>query len=289
MKNTYLVLFFGFVFNQLSAQQLPLFSLYRSNHAFLNPAAINSDFFLYEHNVSFSSTFRRQWTNIEGAPENMNFNFEYIYNNKKKRSVGLMFGGYILNDKTGPIGTTGLYGKIGSLVLTDDPSRGALVLGLSGGILQYRINVDELNAKEPRKLPDFPDARIYPDSFRNDADGANIVRIYHYYTTLGWYHYLNQDSFFEPSVWLKYVPGRTFHADFNFRFQLSSVFWAGVGVSTVRAFNTEVGLLVGEDFGWNSNIKIAYSFGYSFAAYGELFGTTHEINVAYTIDALGRY
>jgi len=288
MKNTYLVLFFGFVFNQLSAQQLPLFSLYRSNHAFLNPAAINSDFFLYEHNVSFSSTFRRQWTNIEGAPENMNFNFEYIYNNKKKRS------------------------------------RGALVLGLSGGILQYRINVDELNAKEPRKLPDFPDARIYPDlgyglfyyrrikngklngdniyvgfssprtfgpdlSFRNDADGANIVRIYHYYTTLGWYHYLNQDSFFEPSVWLKYVPGRTFHADFNFRFQLSSVFWAGVGVSTVRAFNTEVGLLVGEDFGWNSNIKIAYSFGYSFAAYGELFGTTHEINVAYTIDALGRY
>ncbi|MEO0044715.1 MAG: hypothetical protein RL329_4164, partial [Bacteroidota bacterium] len=46
-------------------QQIPLFTQYRALAGVINPAAISSDFFTKQHNVSFGVSYRRQWVDVQ--------------------------------------------------------------------------------------------------------------------------------------------------------------------------------------------------------------------------------
>jgi len=43
------------------AQQLPIFTQYRENHGYINPASISSDYMTYYHNLYFGAPYRLQW------------------------------------------------------------------------------------------------------------------------------------------------------------------------------------------------------------------------------------
>jgi hypothetical protein len=107
----------------------------------------------------------------------------------------------------------------------------------------------------------------------------------HFFAVLGYYKYLNQDSFIEPSVWIKSVPNAPINLDFNIRFQYSNVFWIGSGFSTNDSVLFEAGVLIGENFGINRMLK----FGYSSSVFlnkniRNEFGATHEINLGLAMD-----
>ena len=117
MKKLILVCLLFSITLQLVAQQLPLFSQYQDNYLAINPAMVSRDYLLNEDNISFGLSHRNQWTDFENSPKTQLIRGEYLYENG---SFGLMTGGYLLNDQTGPTGLTGIYGRIGA-ILTGRP------------------------------------------------------------------------------------------------------------------------------------------------------------------------
>jgi type IX secretion system PorP/SprF family membrane protein len=299
----------------LKAQQLPLFTQYQENIGILNPAAVNSNYILYENNVSFGLSYRRQWVGIETAPTTQTLHGEYLF--AESGSFGWIAGGYVLNDKTGPTSFTGAYGRFAGII-TDDPYFGGLSFGLSFGAVQYRVNVSEIRLTQPEDILTAEDqSRVYPDfglgayfyrqieggfldddhvyvgvsvpqifalnlEFKDDTGAFSTQRVQHYYAMAGLYHYLRNDSHFEPSIWVKYTPDAPVNVDFYLRYQMVSNFWIGTGASTSGNYHFEAGYIIGDNVGWDSKLRIGYGFDYSFTSFGPDAGTAHEINLSYS-------
>ena len=296
----------------LQSQQLSLFTQYREHISLINPAAVESDFLGFGQNITFGASIRAQWVGLENAPITQTLRGAYL--NPVGRGVSLMAGGHIINDQTGPTGFTGIYGRIAG-VLSSDPEYSGFVVGLSGGFVQYRVKSSELFLREDNDLIGTTDqSEFYPDVglgifyyttldggiFDNDyiyggismpqAFGLDLTfqgdngefftqRIQHYYALVGLYKFFGDDSFLEPSVWVKYVENAPISADFNLRYQMPTSLWVGVGGSLSGTLHLEAGLRLGED----NSFKFGYGYDYSFSSFGPSAGGTHEVNLAYSI------
>lgn len=303
------ILFFG---SQLFAQQLPLFSQYQDNYMAINPAMVSRDYLINEDNLSFGASHRNQWTDFENSPKTQLIRGEYLYENG---SFGLLTGGYLINDQTGPTGLTGLYGRIGG-ILAGDPYYGGIALGLSLGIVQYRVDTRELNLRDQNDIVAADNQQqIFPDvgfglyyyrrlesgddliyagvsipqtigldtEFQDETGNFFLKRMQHFYAQAGMFHFLEDESYLELAGWAKYVQGAPVNVSVNFRYQTNSAIWIGIGGSTAGSAHAETGVLIGENAGFNSNIRIGYGFDYNFSSFGPAAGTTHEISVSYSI------
>jgi len=300
----------------LPAQQLPLFTQYRENIGILNPAALSMDFLVHENNVSFGASYRRQWVGIDSAPKTQVIHGEYVY--AESSSIGLIAGGHLINDQTGPTGFTGMYGRIAGII-SDDPYDGGIVGGISLGVVQYRVNISDIEFREGGDILTTEDqSQIYPDvgvgvyyyqrlnmnGFLDDAQfyaGLSVPqvigldlefkdldgnfytkRVQHYYGFIGLYKYLRGDGFLEPSVWVKYTENVPINIDFNLRYQMSGGFWLGAGGSSAATVHLESGFVLGENSGMENHLRIGYGFDYSFRSFGPYAGTSHELSIAYS-------
>ncbi len=315
MKRILLLLCFLLLGEWLAAQHLPLFTQYREQAGIINPAAVNGDYFIYENNVAFGGSYRKQWVGLDAAPTTQTLHGQYMY--AERGSFSWIAGGYLINDQTGPTGFTGAYGRIAGII-TDDPYYGGLSFGLSFGAVQYRVNTQEIRLRELNDILTADNqAEFFPDfglgayfyrqldggfldgnhvyagvsvpqvfglnlQFKDDTGDFSIERVQHYYGLLGMYAYLEDDSFLEPSVWIKYTPNAPVNVDFNLRYQMQSDFWLGTGLSTAGNFHLELGYVITDFISDDSNFKIGYGFDYSFSSFGPDVGSTHEINLSYS-------
>jgi type IX secretion system PorP/SprF family membrane protein len=299
---------------QLKAQQIPLFTQYREAQGVLNPASINYDFFTDRHKTSFGVSMRRQWTEITNAPTTQILRGEHFMADRD--GVCPLFGGYLMNDQTGPTGFTGVYGRFAT-VFTSDAEYSGLSIGLSAGAVQYRVKTSELRLHDPSDIRALTDRmQIYPDigagifyyqrmdglfdddyfyagasvpqlmgldiDFPTDGSKFSTRRVQHFFGNVGWYHYVGQSSFIEPSIWVKYAPQVPLNIDLNVRYQLASSMWVGVGTSLKGKIHAETGVILGKSMGMGTNFKIGYGFDYSFQSYGPYVGTTHEFNLSFS-------
>ena len=298
----------------LQGQQLSLFTQYRENAGIINPAALEADFFGFGQNLTFGASYRAQWVGLSNAPTTQTLRGSYFA--RDMSGVSLLFGGHLINDQTGPTGFTGLYGRIGG-VITDDAEYGGLSIGLSVGVVQYRVKASEITLRDPNdilgndnKTQIFPDVgvgiyyynslgRFGTDYFYagvsipqvigldltfQDADGEfSTKRVQHFYGMLGMYKFFGDDSFIEPSVWVKYVQNAPISIDANIRYQTASSIWIGAGGSSSKAVHLEAGFLLNGNDAYN-NLRIGYGFDYSFNTFGPTAGTTHEVNLTLSID-----
>ena len=315
MKNCILTIGLLLIGMAVRAQHLPLFTQYRENVSLINPAAISGDYFVFEHNINIGASYRRQWVGLEGAPQTQTIHGTYFY--AEPGTIGWQAGGYLINDQTGPTGFTGAYGRIAG-VISDDPYFGGLSFGLSFGAVQYRVKATEIRLRERNDILTATDQmQIYPDfglgvfayrkisggflddshvyaglsvpqvfgldlQFEDESGAFSTRRVQHFYGLLGMYNYFSDNSFLEPSVWVKYAPNVPLNIDFNLRYQMQSNFWLGTGVSTGGNFHLELGYLASDFLSEDSNFKIGYGFDYSFTSFGPSAGSAHEINLAYT-------
>jgi type IX secretion system PorP/SprF family membrane protein len=298
----------------LKAQQIPLFTQYREAQGVLNPASINYDFFTDRHKTSFGVSMRRQWTEITNAPTTQVLRGEHFMADRS--GVCPLFGGYIMNDQTGPTGFTGVYGRFAT-VFTSDAEYSGLSIGLSAGAVQYRVKTSELRLHDPNDIRALTDRmQIYPDigagifyyqrmdalsdddyfyagasvpqlmgldiDFPTNGTKFSTKRVQHFFGNVGWYHYVTQSSFIEPSIWVKYAPQVPLNIDLNVRYQMASSLWVGVGTSLKGKIHAETGMILGKSMGMGTNFKIGYGFDYSFQSYGPYVGTTHEFNLSFS-------
>ncbi|MEM9884730.1 MAG: PorP/SprF family type IX secretion system membrane protein [Bacteroidota bacterium] len=293
------------------AQQLPIFTQYREHNSLLNPAAINSGYFNFEQNGVFGISHRSQWTDIPTAPKTTVLHGSYMTDDLS--GINVLFGGNLINDQVGPTAFTGLNARFAGII-SGDPAYNGISLGLSAGAVQYRVKADELRARDQNDISLAQNvAQIYPDvgigifayqsfgrndyvyggvsvpqvigldlSFQDD-NGREFTtkRIQHYYAQIGLIKTFRNESFLEPSVWVKYVQNSPVNVDFNVRYQFVEALWIGAGASTSKTAHLEGGVLLGDNVGYESNVQIGYGYDYSFSSQGPFLGGTHEFNLAY--------
>ena len=294
----------------ISAQQIPLFTQYRQHASIINPAMINSDYLAYENNLSIGVSYRSQWVDIPNNPVTQTLVGDYMDTNGG--GVRLLTGGYIINDQTGPTGFTGAYGKIGG-VLSDDPYYGGVSFGLSFGVVQYRVNAEDIRLQDPSdSVPLNNQSKVFPDvglgafayhrlsqgwledavvygglsipqvmglnlDFSDATGEVSTKRIQHFYAVAGMYKFFDNDSFLEPSAWVKFAPNAPISVDFNLRYQMTSGFWIGTGASLSGNYHLETGFIIAQ------RLRIGYGFDYSFSNFGSYAGNTHEIHVNFSL------
>jgi len=294
------------------AQQLSLFTQYRENATLINPAAIEGDYFAYGQNMTFGVSYRAQWVGLANGPRTQTLRGSYL--NTDYSGVTLLAGGHLINDQTGPTGFTGVYGRIGGVV-SGDPEYSGLSIALNAGLVQYRVDASKIRLRDPGDVIGEQDqAQLFPDvgfgvyyyqmvgdgdffytgvsvpqviglelAFQDDNGEFYTKRVQHLYGLLGFYKFFDDDSFLEPSVWVKYAPNAPINADINLRYQMPSSFWIGTGVSTGGNFHMDAGIILGQNT-FDNTIRIGYGFDYSFSSFGPTAGSTHEINLTLSFE-----
>lgn len=295
----------------LTAQQLSLFTQYRENATIINPAAVDADFLAFGQNLTVGASYRAQWVGLENAPTTQTLRFSYL--NKNTSGVGFMAGAHLMNDQTGPTGFTGFYGRLAG-VLSPDPEYGGFIVGMSAGAVQYRVNASEIFLREEGDVVGSQDqSQLFPDvgvgiyyyqatanddyfytgvsvpqvigldlTFKNDNGQFLTKRVRHFYGLLGFYKFFDNESFIEPSLWVKYAPNVPVNVDANIRYQTPGALWIGTGISSARNFHIDAGVLLGN--GADNTIRIGYGFDYSFSSFGPSAGSTHELNLSFSFD-----
>ncbi len=303
-----LILFFTTCFfSNLSAQQLPIFTQYRANRGFINPAAFDIENFESRTNLSFGTSIRNQWTGLQSGPKTQTIFGTYI---RDMGGVGLVTGFNLVNDQADRVGYTGLYGRVGGILSSNLEDYG-ISFGLSLGAVQYRVDLTGLENNNDPLLASGNNKQINPDAgvgvfaytavgddylygglsvpqvlgldltFKTPDSEFNTQRIRHYYGLIGYYLDLNDDySYIEGSAWVKYVANVPLNVDFNLRYQMGKYLWIGGGYNTGKVMHGEFGIIFGED----SIIKLGYGFDTPLSGISNFFGNTHEINIAIYLD-----
>lgn len=318
MKETLLILFFSLTLSSfLEGQHLPLYSAQNDHIGVVNPAGLNQDQMIDEHRMTFGASVRRQWLQFENGPTTQFIRGDYIFHNGD--NTGLVFGGHIINDKTGPTGFTGVMGRFGAYI-SDDLYYGGIGLALHGGLVQYRVNVSDIRLRDLEDMLVGNDqSQIFPDlgagifawkrvesgwldgshiyggvsvpqllgldlAFKSEENGFSLKRVQHFYGTLGWYKPLREDRFIQISSWGIYAPGTPIRIDLNTRFQATENFWVGAGGSSNGAIQLETGMVTFPGGGYERRLRIGYLFEYSFQTFGPDAGSSHQIQLVYALE-----
>lgn len=311
MKQAFTLLTAVLLTSLLHAQQLSLFTQYREQNSVINPAAVNSDYLVFEQNVSFGASYRAQWTGFSGSPRTQVIRGEFLADNMS--GVALQAGAHLINDQTGPTGFTGLYGRF-SGILTDDPLYGGIAVGISGGVVQYRVDASELRLRDDGDIElTNNQTQLYPDvgigvyayrnldnndyvyggfsvpqiigldlTFQDETGEFSTQRVRHMYAQAGFIKFFDNYTFLEPSIWVKYAPNAPINVDLNLRYQFDGVFWIGAGGSSGKTAHLEAGFLLGDNTGFDQNFKVGYGYDYSFSSFGPFAGGAHEINLSFS-------
>ena len=300
----------------LMAQQTPLFSMYRDQWAVLNPAALSNNYLLNKRTINLSGAWHVQWWNLPSSPRNQTLAWEMV--SDPKNSV---FGAHVINDQTGKIGQTGVYGRYAYRIKMGRRISQSLLIGLNVGAVQYRAKLNEIDFPDPGTAPTEAPRIIRPDmgvgvfyhyadryyagisvpqtfglntDFQDVDNTFSIRRAPHFYAVLGGYWSTpwlgNETSFLEPSVWIKYTAKSPLNIDLNLRAQISELVWAGTGVNMgfglrpSAALHFEAGLFLGEQVQLkNSQVKAGFAFDLPVTqGFGRVFGSSAEVVVVYT-------
>lgn len=270
----------------LMAQQLPQHSQYMFNDLLYNPAVTGTrDYY------QAISNNRYQWIGIVDAPRTYILS---VYG--PHRGLNMGFGGYIFNDVTGPTSRTGLSACYGYQFKVQDDLN--ISLGLSAGLLQYRIDATKISFREEDVAVDnqmftdyVPDANfgvyVYSSKYYGGISANqlfnNRIKIYdsrsssntrlktHIYLMGGYKFELGSDFIIEPSALIKYVAPAPVQFELNGKVIYKQDIWAGISYRHADA----VAILIGYEF--MDQIYFGYSYDIVVTPIRKHSSGTHEI------------
>lgn len=301
-------------------QQLPIVTQYREYQAYFNPASVSLNYFSQAFSLNTGVSYRSQWQKIEGAPRATLAYAEWI--SRRKGAVHLALGGHIVQYRTDPISFHGASFRLNG-ILSNDPFRRGLAVGLSIGEVRYRIRIHDIRLRQPfdplqaeiqpnqrfldvslgvfayhrfeRGLLDgdvlyaglsIPQTQSFLLDQKDPQGNFYIQRQPHWFFTAGWYKFFNESDFVEPSIWWKYTPGSLVHMDVNIRAQWRNLLWAGTGISffQLRSLHFETGFLMSDWVDWSGQLRIGYGYTVPLGLYRSVFGSSHELNVSLSLN-----
>lgn len=271
----------------MSAQQLPLFSLYQENLYMLNPAFGGMNPWFDVKGVN-----RSQWTGLTDAPRTFGLSLNGPLRN---RSIGV--GGHLFTDNVGPTRRTGIQlSGTYHFKLTETIKLG---LGLSAGALQFaidgsriRLGVDGdpalLNALQSQTVFDASfGALVYSDDwyfgfalpqllqnqlnlYESVEQAANRIED-HYFAMAGYRWHVSDDWMIEPSAMVRFVQPAPLSFDVSARGWYREMVYAGVSYR----HNDAVVAMAG--YQWNNSLSIGYAYDMTMSGLRHHSTGTHEI------------
>jgi type IX secretion system PorP/SprF family membrane protein len=271
-------------------QQVPLYTQYMFNKVIYNPAVAGIDKYF-----QIRSNHRFQWVGMTDAPLTNALSFFGPH-----RTMPMGYGGYIYHDITGPTSRTSLTGVYAYNIQVMPGIR--LSMGLSAGVMQYRVDGTQITLKDPSDLALqgevhtswVPDANIglylYHDDFWVGASTAQLIntklKLYepgtginklktHFFLTGGYIWEINPDWKLEPSAMLKGTAPRAIQFDITTRVIWLDMVWLGLSYRT----NDAMSVLLG--YSYENRIYFGYSYDITLSGLRQYNTGTHEIMFGY--------
>jgi len=275
------------------AQQLPLISNYLNTAYLFNPAYSG-----IEGKTEISVLNRRQWTDIQGAPET-----QFMAFNGNRDDLKFGYSGYAFNDQTDIVARSGFYGSYAWHVKFTD--RKSLSLGLGAGYVNNNINVagirvpDELdpvlfsalntgkfdlNFGFNLQFGDFSFGAAVPNLLAPKVDFSDNYlgpMQYHYMR-----HYVVNTQYdvnlqkglmtLSPFITVRANEVTVPQVDAGLMFNHKEYFYVGAAYRSSYAVTANTGLHLTE------NITLGYAYDFSLNTYGFALGNSHEIMLRYT-------
>ena len=275
------------------AQQLPLISNYLNTAYLFNPAYSG-----IEGKTEISVLNRRQWTDIQGAPET-----QFMAFNGNRDDLKFGYSGYAFNDHTDIVARSGFYGSYAWHVKFTD--RNSLSLGLGAGYVNNNINAAGI------RVPDELDPVLFSAlntgkfdlnfgfnlQFGDFSLGAAVPNIlapkvdfsdnylgpmqYHYMR-----HYVVNTQYdvnlqkglmtLSPFVTVRANEVTIPQVDAGLMFNHKEYFYVGAAYRSSYAVTANTGLHLTE------NITLGYAYDFSLNTYGFALGNSHEFMLRYT-------
>jgi type IX secretion system PorP/SprF family membrane protein len=274
----------------LLGQQMPQYTQYMFNDFVINPAIAGVDNYF-----QIRTNHRFQWVGLMDPPMTNSISF---YGPHADLDMG--YGGYVYSDVTGPTSRTGLTGSYAYNIAVTDDIR--LSMGISAGIMQYRIDGTQLN---PRDVSDpsilqvvstsyLPDAGIglylYAEEFYvglslaqllnnslkifDNQDGLNRLKT-HINLTGAYRFQINDDWMIEPSVMIKGTAPKALDFDLTARVEWQKTVWAALAYRN----NQSIGILIGYRF--ENMLLFGYSYDIGISELRKYNTGSHEIMIGY--------
>jgi len=273
----------------LIAQQTPIYTQFMFNPFVYNPAVAGIDPY-----YQIRSNHRFQWIGIKDPPVTNTLSFQGPH---AKLNMG--YGGYLYNDVTGPTSKTGLTGCYAYNVGITETLR--LSMGLSMGIIQYRVDGTQITFKETDNAVEkgihssfVPDANfglyLYTGKYyvgfstaqlvntklklTNEKNGLNKLKT-HFYLIGGYLFDINTNFQIEPSILLKGTAPSQFQADINTRLIYQNKGWLGISFRSQDAVSFLLGYI------HKNKIYIGYSYDFTITDLRKYDSGSHEIMIGY--------
>ena len=305
-KQCYIVLYLLLSSFIVRAQQDANFTQYIFNTVYVNPAYSG-----YKGNIYLQSTYRKQWSGVEGAPSSFSFSADAALANEK---VGLSF--IINSDKIGAQSNLSAYGGYAYHIQLNEYSSSKISFGLNIGFIQASLNgrVFDPNEEGDSFIPAantnslLPDARfglLYANDFLfTGISATNLLSKFsfgqqksewyvglkpHLYFLGGLILHASEDIVVKPMFLLKDDFGGPTNLDVNGFILLRERIWIGAMYRTaVKLYDkphlqkdlsksSSTGALL--ELFPSPNIRIGYSFDYSLNKLRNLNNGTHEISI----------
>ena len=275
------------------AQQLPLISNYLNTAYLFNPAYSG-----IEGKTEISVLNRRQWTDIQGAPET-----QFMAFNGNRDDLKFGYSGYAFNDQTDIVARSGFYGSYAWHVKFTD--RNSLSLGLGAGYVNNNINVagirvpDELdpvlfsalntgkfdlNFGFNLQFGDFSFGAAVPNLLAPKVDFSDNYlgpMQYHYMR-----HYVVSTQYdvnlqkglmtLSPFITVRANEVTNPQVDAGLMFNHKEYFYVGAAFRSSYAVTANTGLHLTE------KITLGYAYDFSLNTYGFALGNSHEFMLRYT-------
>ncbi|MCH1401775.1 MAG: PorP/SprF family type IX secretion system membrane protein [Schleiferiaceae bacterium] len=277
----------------VKAQQLPLISNYLNTAYLFNPAYSG-----IEGKTEISILNRRQWTDIQGAPET-----QFMAFNGNRDDLKFGYSGYAFNDQTDIVARSGFYGSYAWHVKFTESN--SLSLGMGAGYVNNNINVGGI------RVPDEMDPVLYSSlnsakfdlnfgfnlQFGDFSLGAAVPNLlapkvdfsdnylgpfqYHYMR-----HYVVNTQYdvnlqkglmtLSPFVTVRANSITMPQVDAGLMFNHKEYFYVGAAYRSSYAVTANTGLHLTE------NITMGYAYDFSLNTYGFALGNSHEFMLRYT-------
>jgi type IX secretion system PorP/SprF family membrane protein len=273
------------------AQQNPHYTQYMYNMNVINPAYAGS-----KESISFGALYRKQWVNIEDAPNS--FTFSGHAPTAKNVGLGLSF----ISDKIGPVTEQNVYGDFSYTLKLDDTHR--LALGIKAGVSFHKVGLRDIQSTLPDPSEgifgeDINDASLnlgagafyYTDKYYVALSVPNLMKsahldyngreygsdVSHYFLTAGYVFDINYYLKFKPSFMLKSAFNVSPSLDVNANF----LYIDKIEVGASYRLEDSVGGMV--NFAITPELRIGYAYDHIVSSLKLTSPSSHEVIILYDL------
>jgi type IX secretion system PorP/SprF family membrane protein len=296
LKRLFVIAFcvIGLCNTNVFAQTEPMYSQYMYNMLGVNPAYAGN-----REALSLNFFQRNQWLGIKGAPKTTSLSMDQSIKDGK-----MGWGLQVYDDELGIEAATGFNGMLSTRIKVSE--KGILSGGLSFGMMNYRINLNDVNNRNDPNDQSFirTDNQWNPsigmgvyyntDRFYAGVSTPNILKSrlasyenmntsiqksddFHLFANAGYVFDLNEEVKLKPSTMVKMVSGAPIQADINMNIWLKDILGFGGSYRTGDAF---VGMV---ELQATSNLRFGYAYDMPFNPLKYFTKGSHELMLRYEI------